>query len=562
LRDAGFEVVTMSAPGPWSPGLEAEGIRHIPWRSATRAWNPRADARAFVELLQVLRRERFDLVHTHTPKPGLLGRLAARLAGVPCVVNTVHGLYAMPGDPRKRRLPVMALERLGARLSDLELYQSAEDLAWARRIGVVPPSRSMQLGSGVDLEWFRPGAVSAERRAEVRNELGVPDDAVLVATVARIVAEKGYRELFRAAAEIRTARDDVRFVAVGEIDRDKADAIGDEEVERARAHVAFTGWREDVRELIAAADVFALPSWREGMPRSAIEAAAMGKPLVLTDIRGCREVARDGVEGILVPARDSRRLAEAIVTLVEDAGLRERLGSAARERALRRFDERRLVELVIDEYRRLLAEKGRARRPKGPLRIRRARPVDAGALARLHRDALPGAFLPTLGDRFLTRLYRALADDPQAVALVAEENGDLLGFAAGVVSARSFSRRFYRRHGALALAGALPGLVRSGAARRVLETARHTAGNSGLPDPELVSIAVAASARRRGVGRTLAGAVVAGLGELGADEMKVVVGADNAAGNGLYARLGFSRDARIALHDGVPSNVWLAPCSG
>jgi glycosyltransferase involved in cell wall biosynthesis/ribosomal protein S18 acetylase RimI-like enzyme len=560
LSDAGFDVTTISAPGPWSAGLAAEGIRHLPWRNVTRAWDPRADARAFAELFALLRRERFDLVHTHTPKAGLIGRIAARLAGVPCVVNTVHGLYAAPGDRARRRVPVLALEWLGARMSDLELYQSGEDLVWARRAGVVPPSRSLRLVSGVDLGQFDPARVTAERRVQLRRELGLPEEAIVVTTVGRLVAEKGYRELFTAAAAVRAERPNVRFLVVGDIDHDKADAIGEDELERARADVVFAGWRQDVHDVLAVSDVFVLASWREGMPRSAIEAAAMRTPLVLTDVRGCREVARDGVDGILVPPRDPARLAAAIGALVGDPALRERMGAAARERALKLFDERRAVEMVLDEYGRLLARKGVAPARDATLHVRRARREDASALARLHREALPNAFLPTLGDAFLTRLYRALADDRAAVVVVAEQEGRVVGFAAGLISGRAFALRFYSRHGLHALAAAARGLRRNGAVRRALETARHTASDGPFPDPELISIAVDGDARGHGIGRVLGDAVVGGLAELGAAEVKVVVGAGNAAGEGLYSALGFERRGAIALHDGAASNVWIAQC--
>src|SRR5438132_4056583 len=151
LRDEGFDVAAITAPGLWTGDLESEGIRHIPWPHATRSWAPRADLIAFRELVGIFRRERFHLVHTHTPKPGVLGRVAARLTGVPCVVNTVHGLYATPEDRAARRLPVVAVERLAARFSDMELFQSEEDLAWARRIRLVSTRRSLLLGNGVNL---------------------------------------------------------------------------------------------------------------------------------------------------------------------------------------------------------------------------------------------------------------------------------------------------------------------------------------------------------------------------------------------------------------------------
>jgi glycosyltransferase involved in cell wall biosynthesis len=373
LRDEGFEVTAISAPGPWARDLEAEGIRHLPWPHATRSWNPGADLLAFRELLVMFRRERFDLVHTHNPKPGVLGRIAGRMAGVPCVVNTVHGLYATPDDSVARRATVLALERLAARFSDLELYQSEEDLDWAGRRRLVAPDRSVLLGNGVDLSKFDPSLIPAQSLATLRRELGIPDDAFVAGTVARLVAEKGYRELFAAAAMVRAAVPRVRVLAVGPSDPAKADAIGRAEIERARGSVIFAGWREDIPSLLALMDVFVLPSWREGLPRSAIEAAAMGKPLILTDIRGCREVARHGVEGLIVPPRDPVRLAEAIELLAKDRALGERMGAAARARALERFDERKVTDLIVARYRSLLARNGR----RGNPRQRRGQPVVA-----------------------------------------------------------------------------------------------------------------------------------------------------------------------------------------
>ena len=561
IRDAGFEVSAISAPGRWSPRLEAEGIRHIPWPHVTRAWDPRADVRAFRELVGILRRERFDVVHTHNPKPGILGRVAARLAGVPCVVNTVHGLYATPQDPPGKRLPIVFAERLAARFSDLELYQSAEDLAWARRIGLVAPWKSALLGNGIDLGEFDPARVDRRRLAALRDELGISHDAIVVGTVGRLVAEKGCRELFAAARDIRRRRPDVCFLAVGETDFDKADAVGPPELARARQDVVFAGWREDVRDLLALMDVFVLASWREGMPRSAIEAAAMARTLVLTDIRGCREVARDGQEAVLVPARRPAELAAAIEGLLDDPGRCTRLGAAARRRALERFDERRVFELVLEAYGDLLARRGlRGARSDHGVRLRRARPADARSLARLHCEALPDAFLPTLGQGFLRTVYRALARDPSALSLVAERQGAVVGFATGVLSSRAFSRAFLRRHGARALLVALPRLVRPAVARGVLESARYAGDHGSLPDAELLSLGVAAAERSCGLGHRLTTAMLSGLAGLGAERVKVLTGAENREANALFAQLGLRRVDTVAVHDGTASHVWVAEC--
>jgi glycosyltransferase involved in cell wall biosynthesis len=358
LRDEGFDVSGVSARGPYASDLEADGIRHIHWPHATRSWDPVSDARAFVELLAILRRQRFDIVHTHTPKPNIMGRIAARVVGVPCVVNSVHGFYAMPEDPPVKRIPVLTLERIAARFSDLELYDSAEDLAWARQIGLVKARKSLFIGNGVDLKRFDPSAVSAARLAALRDDLGIPEGSLVVGAVGRLVAEKGYRELFAAAGGVRRAMPNTRFVVLGAPDVGKADAITSSEIERAKKDVIFTGWVNDVRDLLALMDVFVLPSWREGQPVSAIEASAMARPLVVTDIRGCREVVTDGEDGLLVPPRDPHALAAAITRLLGDASLRDRLGKAARRKAVTYFDEKRIADKLMFEYRKLLVQKG------------------------------------------------------------------------------------------------------------------------------------------------------------------------------------------------------------
>ena len=181
------------------------------------------------------------------------------------------------------------------------------------------------------------------------------EDELVVGTVGRMVREKGYDELFDAAHIVRSRIGNVRFLVVGDSDRDKADAITPDAVLTTRDGFVFTGWREDVAELMALMDVFVLPSWREGLPRSAVEAAASGLPQVLTDIRGCREVVRDGVEGFLVPVRDPVGLSGAIARLLEDSALRRRMGAAARQRAEDLFDEDRVARVVVGATRLLLS---------------------------------------------------------------------------------------------------------------------------------------------------------------------------------------------------------------
>jgi glycosyltransferase involved in cell wall biosynthesis/ribosomal protein S18 acetylase RimI-like enzyme len=555
LQEEGYDVTAISAPGPWVADIEAEGIRHLAWPGATRSWAPIQDARAFGSLLQIFRRERFDLVHTHNPKPGVLGRIAGRLAGIPVVVNTVHGLYATPDSPAGRRIPVLALEWLAARLSDLEFYQSEEDLRWARRAGVVNAGKSVLLGNGIDLARFDPRAVSGDRLAELRRELGFAPEAPVVATVGRLVAEKGYREFLAAARAVNGRIPEARFLAVAPPDPEKSDGLSELEVRAAGDRVRVLGWRADVPELLALADVFVLPSWREGMPRSAIEAAAMGKAMVLTDIRGCREVA-EATGAVLVPPRDPVHLAQAIQELLRDPARRQAMGREARAAAVERFDEGRVTDVVIRWYSRLLGPPSSA----DGVRLRRGRRTDAPALARLHRQALPGAFLPELGEPFLRILYRALAADPQAALLVAEVDGSVAGFASGVTSVPAFYRRFALRWGIAAGVAAAPRLVRMDILRRLRETSAYPHRSGSLPQAELLSIAVGPGWRRSGLGTDLAQGIVREMGRRRATQLKVVVAAVNEAGNRLYESLGFQRADTIDVHSGIPSNVWVASC--
>jgi ribosomal protein S18 acetylase RimI-like enzyme len=181
-------------------------------------------------------------------------------------------------------------------------------------------------------------------------------------------------------------------------------------------------------------------------------------------------------------------------------------------------------------------------------------------MARIHREALPEAFLSALGERFLRRLYSALAADGTELALVAENGHGIVGFATGSAAVGRLYRRFLIRHGVGAAVAAFPAVLRPGVMRRIRETVSHPANTASLPPAELLSIAVEPASRSEGIGRMLAQGIVAGLGERGADEVKVVVADGNAGANRFYERLGFRAEARISVHGEVPSNVWVIRC--
>lgn len=350
FRAAGYDVHATSAPGPFVEAIEARGVTFHPLEHSTRSMSVLDDLRAAREFYQLCRELQPDIVHTHNPKPGVYGRIAARLARVPLVVNTVHGLYAQPTDRFAKRAVVYGLERVAALFSNAELVQNPEDVAVLRSLRV-PQRKLTVLGNGVDLERFGPA--TAEERAATRHELALADDEVVIGAVGRLVDEKGYPELFDAFATVRKRHPNARLVVVGPHQPDKADAVSPDTMKQAEAGgVTFLGHRDDVERLYSTFDIYVLASHREGFPRSAMEAAACGLPLVATDIRGCRQVVDDDVNGLLVPVRDSKALADALARLVGDPDLRHRLGASAVDKSRREFDQQRVIECTLHAYER------------------------------------------------------------------------------------------------------------------------------------------------------------------------------------------------------------------
>lgn len=339
LRASGHEVVGICADGPMLKPLRAEGFRieNIP---SARRLSPVVHIQALVALVRIFRRERFDMVHVHTPSVSLVARFAAAVAGVPKVAYTAHGFYFHDNMPTLLRLVFIAAEWLAGRCTDVLMTQSAEDADSARRYRLCRGTIEV-IGNGVDLQAFHPPAeVSEESRLSLRREFGAgPADRVIV-TIGRLVKEKGFAELFQAMRHV-----EAKLWVIGErLSSDYSGALAPMLKEIAndpdlRAKISLLGRRDDVPALLSAADVFVLPSYREGMPRSIIEAMASGLPVVATNIRGCREEVVDGDTGLLVPVRDARALATALNRLVDGPALRERMGRAGHQRAQALFDE-------------------------------------------------------------------------------------------------------------------------------------------------------------------------------------------------------------------------------
>jgi glycosyltransferase involved in cell wall biosynthesis len=344
LKSHGVEVHGISSPSDELGSLEEvgrrEGIPVHPVRMERRI-SPCRDIVSLWHLCRVLRQERPDIVHSHTPKGALLGTIAARAVGVKVVLLTINGLRQMTKTGLSRRV-LDAATWLPCRLADRVWCDCASLRDYLIRGRLCPPEKTILFGSGsvmgVDAEnVFSPARCGPEVRQAIRAEHGIPRDATVLGFLGRIVADKGMRELAAAWRDLRDQYPDLHLLLVGPFDSTDPLSAADEALFRTDDRIHLTGLRNDAAEHLAAMDVFVMPSYREGFGVVNIEAAAMALPVVSTRIPGCVDSVRDGATGTLVAPRDADMLRAAIVRYLDDPVLRWQHGQAGRQRVLREF---------------------------------------------------------------------------------------------------------------------------------------------------------------------------------------------------------------------------------
>ena len=357
LQEAGYRVTICCSRGSYFDGIKAAGfdIRENP---VARSMNVFSHLASVWRTCRLLRRERFEVVHVHTPIAALIERLAARLAGVPVKIYTAHGFYFHEQmGPAKRRAHI-ALEKFGAACGDFIMTVSAEDERTALQLGIARPGHIETIYNGVDLTRFDPALYPGSRRLEIRARYGIAADAPVIGIVGRLVREKGFFELFDAAHTVLKAHPNARIMVVGDIlpsdyDAGKAEMISHIDSLGIRDSIVFTGMVDDTAPVLAAMDVFTLPSYREGMPISLLEAMAMALPAVATDIRGCREEVVDGKTGWIVPTRNAPALAERLLWLLDHREEAVVMGQRGRARVEEMFDIRKVMAHQVAIYDRL-----------------------------------------------------------------------------------------------------------------------------------------------------------------------------------------------------------------
>jgi glycosyltransferase involved in cell wall biosynthesis len=351
LREQGFEVILLSPDGEYGPRLEKLGFRWHAVPMSRRSLNPLREVMLVVWLVRFLRREKPDIVHGFTIKSAVYGSLAARLAQVPARVASVAGMgYVFTSRDMKARIlrPLVrgvmnaSLNGRGTAL----ILQNPDDLALFEQARIVD-TRSIRLikGSGVNLDKFRLRTATGPAQAT--------PGSLRVLLAARLLWDKGIAEYIAAARLLKAENRGVRFLLAGLPDEGNPASVHTDEVNEwtREGVIEWLGHVDDMPALLSNVDAMVLPSYREGLPKALIEAAACGLPLITTDVPGCREVvSRNGTDGILVPVRDHVALADAIRLLDDNRALCVKLGLAARERAIAEFDERIVLEKTFAVY--------------------------------------------------------------------------------------------------------------------------------------------------------------------------------------------------------------------
>jgi glycosyltransferase involved in cell wall biosynthesis len=335
IREISWTVVTGDA---FDQAPEDVTVELVPIR---RELAP-SDLKTFTRLVGLFRRRRFDFVQTHTPKPSLLGLPAARLAGS-TAIYTIHGALYFADNDRAGNIAGWAFEKWCCAWAHLVLVQSREDERVLPRAHICARRKVRYIGNGVVLQRLIEPVTPAPRES----------DQPVVLMVSRLVKEKGCSDFLQLAGELRHR---ARFVHVGPTENDQRDAISAEEISRASEYVTFVGAVDDIRPYLAAADIVVLPSYREGIPRVAMEAAAAGRPIVAYDVRGVREVI-DAASGLLVPRGDEAALANVVSQLLDDPERRTKLGEACRDRVVEAFSEDAVIERLRGVYAELASNK-------------------------------------------------------------------------------------------------------------------------------------------------------------------------------------------------------------
>lgn len=357
-----YDIIAVSADnnGYLERVAEREGVKFYPVE-LTRAITPAADLLALKKLTEFLRKEKPEIVHSHTPKAGTIGMLAARLAGVPVRLHTVAGLPLLEAGGAKRKL-LNAVEKITYAAATRVLPNSQglkeiilkEGFAQNKKLNVIGEGSS----NGIDTSFFDPLKYNENQKMRLRNELAIQNDDFVFIFVGRLVKDKGINELIKAFTALNS--DKIKLLLVGNMEPE-LDPLEPDTIQRIREnqHIISVGWQNDVKPYMAVSNALVFPSYREGFPNVVMQAGAMGLPAIVSDINGCNEIIEEGVNGLIVPPKTVPSLAKAMTDMFQDHEKFNSMKSNSRKIITERYERTYVWEELHAFYEHELAAAGR-----------------------------------------------------------------------------------------------------------------------------------------------------------------------------------------------------------
>lgn len=358
MNSNGFEIIGVSSSGTEMADVERdEGIRTIIVEMSRRI-TPVNDFKSLIKLYRLIKKEKPEIVHSHTPKAGLLAMMAARAAGVKIRLHTVAGLPLMEATGSTRKL-LESVEKL-VYLCSTKVYPNSKGLYdFIVQNKFTKTSKLKVIGNGssngIDTAHFNPANVSEEKKVSLKNSLEISESDFVFVFVGRMVGDKGINELVEAFINLKSKFKQAKLLLVGPFE-EELDPLKPKTIQTIEStpEILFVDFQPDVRPYFAISDCLAFPSYREGFPNVVMQAGAMGLPSIVSDINGCNEIIEEGQNGLIIPAKNVAELENAMVRMISDSELFHKTKSNSRTMICERFEQKVVWEALLKEYRDLL----------------------------------------------------------------------------------------------------------------------------------------------------------------------------------------------------------------
>jgi N,N'-diacetylbacillosaminyl-diphospho-undecaprenol alpha-1,3-N-acetylgalactosaminyltransferase len=355
LIEKGVTVYAICPQGHYNDALKALGCVVVNYKIERQGLNPIKEWRSVYNIYNAIKDLHLNLIHTFTAKPNIYGTFAAKKARIPTILNLVEGLGSFYIENNlKSRIVKTIMEFLYTQafaISDKTVFVNSDDPQYMTSQHIIAPEKVLIIKSvGVDTNYFNPDAIPLKTITLLRDALHLKDQKVVL-MVARAIWHKGIKEYYEAASILQN--ENTVFLLAGDIDEGNPSSADSNFLRQG--NVVWLGHRDDILELTALCDIYVLPSYREGVPRTLLEAASMGKPIVATDVVGCREVVEHNYNGLLVPPKDATSLAMAIKSLLDNPQSARQMGEHGRIKAIKEFDTQHVVDQYLSLYQNYLS---------------------------------------------------------------------------------------------------------------------------------------------------------------------------------------------------------------